>query len=137
MGIFGGIFGGGGSDTDAPEVTIVSPTPGVAPGEPGGFPLDYRLAKATPIVIDVVDTAPGNRLINVVFQQAASSTTDAIEEVIYRRGSFRGGYIAGSAQQTITDGVRLTCVRAAGWPGSDAPAWTITVDAIDENGNLT
>ncbi len=126
-----------GGDSSAPDVSIVSPDLAVAPGEAGGFPADYRAAAVTPIVLEIVDSAPGNRIVTIVFQQEASATTHKLEEVIYRRGAFRGGYIAGSWQEAITDGVRLHCVRAEGWPGSDAPAWTLSVDAVDEDGNLT
>lgn len=112
----------------APTITVVSPTPGVAAGQPGGFPADPDAAAIVPIVLDVVDPNPGNRLVVVVARYLA---TDA-EEVVYRRGQFRGNYIAGSSQLAITSGVRLTCRRDGGWPGSP----TFEIDAVDADGNL-
>lgn len=137
MGYFGGYFGGGTADSTEPTVSIVSPTPGLEAGDPGGMPSNYAAAKTTPIVLEVTDADPGNRLIIVVFMQDAGGDLDhPIEEVVYRGGYFRGGYLAaGSWQESITDGVRLHCLRAEGWPGSDAPSWRFEVDAVDQAGN--
>jgi hypothetical protein len=119
------------ADVGAPSITVVSPTPGVTPGSPGGFPADVEAAAETAIVLDVVDSAPGNRLV-IVTARFVSSTGVLAEEVVYRRGQFRGNYIAGSTQAAIANGVRLTCKRDGGWPG--AP--TFAIDAVDQDGNL-
>jgi hypothetical protein len=125
---FGAYFGGGaGGDSTAPTVTIVSPTPGVAPGDAGGFPADAAAAALTPIVLEVTDADPGAALVVVT---ASYAGVDA-EEVVYRAGAFRGNYVSSSWQVAITDGVRLSCLRTGGWPG--AP--TFHIHAIDGDGN--
>src|SRR5436190_1486285 len=91
-----GWYGGGtgGVDSTPPAVSVISPLPGVAAGEPGGFPRNYNAAKDTPIVMEITDlTSP----IRYVMVAARFSDSDA-EEVIYRRGQFRGLYITGSTQ---------------------------------------
>lgn len=130
MSFFGdyiGTTGGTGIDSN-PVVTVVSPTPGVAPGDPGGFPADAAAAAATPIVIDITDATPGAQLVLV----SAHFIGSDVEEVVYRRGAFRGNYIAGSSQTLITDGWRLSCKRNGGWPGPPV----FSVDVVDADGNL-
>jgi hypothetical protein len=125
--------GGGGGDTTPPTIAIVSPTPGVAPGAPGGFPADLATARDTPIVLDVTDVTPGNRYICVVarFRGAVG------EEVVYRRGSFRGLYAGYSSSTAISNGTRLSVRRQGGWPGSNSlDDVTFEIDAVDAAGNL-
>lgn len=130
MSFFGDYFGvtGGSGVTSNPTVTVVSPTPGVSPGDPGGFPAAPAAAAETPIVLDVTDATPGFGLVVVT---ATFDDVDA-EEVVYLGGNFRGNYITGSSQVLIADGWRLSCRRDGGWPG--AP--TFRVRAMDVDGNL-
>jgi hypothetical protein len=127
LGNYLGSTGGTGIASD-PTISVVSPTPGVAPGDPGGFPASRSAAAATPIVIDVLDADPGTQLVVVTARFAGV----AAEEVVYRAGVFRGNYAAGSVQTAVADGVRLSCLRDGGWPG--AP--TFAVNAVDADGNL-
>lgn len=116
-----------GSDVTPPTITVVSPTPGVEPGQPGGFPADYDTAKDTPIVLEVTDLAPG------VAYVALLALTGGSEEVVYRRDAFRGLYATGSSLEVIAGGFRFTVRRVGGWPPGEI---TWDVDAIDGAGNL-
>lgn len=127
VGDYLGTTGGSGIASN-PVITIVSPTLGVAPGDAGGFPADATAAAATPIVIDITDATPGAQLVLVCARFVGSD----VEEVVYRRGNFRGNYIAGSSQSVITDGWRLSCKRDDGWPGIPV----FNVDVVDADGNL-
>jgi len=121
-------------DTTPPTITVVSPTPGVAPGSAGGFPADRAAAAATPIVVQITDTTPGNALVVVI----ATFLNPALVEAVYHRGAFLGPYAASSWQVSISNGIELHCVRTNGWPGGTATNGDIKfdVDAIDRAGNL-
>lgn len=124
---------GGGGDATAPTITIISPTPGTAPGDPGGFSLDWSVARMTPIVLEITDAAPGNRYQAIVCRYPGNPN----ELVVYRRGAFRGEWAALSSEAAITNGKRLTILPATGWPSSDALNDVVfEVDAIDSAGNL-
>lgn len=118
-------------DGTPPTIEVISPTPGVAPGQPGGFPLNKREAQATPIVLRITDLAPGLAYLCVTVR-----FTDGSEEVVYRRGQFRGPHIAGSTQSLSLDGTELTlsAKRRGGWP--DVRYLVFAVDAIDGVGNV-
>ncbi len=128
-------------DSTAPTITIVSPTPGVAIGEPGGFPRRYRDARETPIVLNITDTNPGIQFVVIIARfYADAEDTNPDEEVVYRRGQFRGKYVRGSEQEAITGGAQLTILRAGGWPSSrtgELAHIVFAVDALDSGGNLT
>lgn len=136
--IFGPIFGpdtGGGGppkDTTPPTIAIISPTPGVAPGDPGGFSADWETARNTPIVIRVTDAAPGNLYQCIVLKYAGAQD----ETVVWRRGAFRGSFAARSLVVTSTP-LELSVLPDNGWISSDAiNDITWDVDAIDADGNL-
>ena len=131
--IFGPTSGGAAKDTTAPTITIVSPTPGVAPGAPGGFSADWQTARMTPIVVDVTDVTPGIGYLCFVAKYPGWA-----EEInVYRRGAFRGSFLGLSNIAAIANGFRLTILPLTGWPSSDAlNDITFDVDAIDADGNL-
>lgn len=140
MSYLGGYLGGGGgsSDSDAPTITIVSPTPGVAPGQPGGFPRNRQEALVTPIVLRVSDAAPGIAYIEVAVrfygsQEELDADENGVEETIYRRGNFRGKHTSSSVEVDGTDLI-LTVFRAGGWTGRFIK---FSVDSLDSDGNLT
>lgn len=121
------------TDPNPPVITIVSPTPGVAPGAVGGFPLDWQSARMTPIVFTVTDLTPGVRYICVVVRYNGS----LVEETVYRRGQFRGNFAGTSAADPIANGLQFTVVPAGGWPSTDAlNDVNFDVDAVDAAGNL-
>lgn len=126
-------------DAVPPVVTIISPTPGVAPGAPGGFPRRRADAILTPIVLRVGDAAPGLAYLNVTvrfYGSAAELAADqnGVEEEVYRRGGFRGKHVHGSS--AVPDGADLvlTVMRQGGWLGRYIK---FAVDPIDGAGNLT
>ena len=125
--------GGGSGDTTPPTITVVSPTPGVAPGSPGGFSADWATARLTPIVLQITDVAPGNQ-----YQAIVCRYPGAVDElVVYRRGAFRGSFACTSSELAITNGKELHVLPVGGWPSSDALndiVWD--VDALDAAGNL-
>lgn len=133
--LIGNLLGNGGAADEVPPVlTVISPTPGVAAGAPGGFPADPTAAANTPIILRVTDVDPGNRYIVII-----ATLANGHEEVVYRRGAFRGGYVA-SIETAITYGVELTVSRAGGWPFNPSPSLGGTIvfvlDALDQAGNL-
>lgn len=114
--------GGGSGDTTPPTIVVVSPA------VPNGFSSDWLVARNTPVVLRVTDAVPGVEYITVTVFYSGTN-----EEVIYRRGSFRGEYVGLSTQTAIANGLELTVRRADGWlPGS----MTFSVDALDGDGNL-
>lgn len=126
-----------GGDVDPPTIAIVSPTPGVAPGDPGGFPADFATARETEIVVEITDAAP--LAYACVVATFAAGSTGAYEVVVYRRGAFRSGFAARSWEEAIAGGVRLHCLPDGSWPvGSAAELADVTfeIDALDSAGNL-
>lgn len=121
-------------DQHLPVVTIISPTPGVSPGQPGGFPASPVAAATTPIVLQV----HGFALDLLYMCLSVRLLNGSIEEVVYRRGTFRGVYAALSTQFGIELGVELTVRRTGGWPPGTGNAGDIVfaVDPIDTAGNL-
>lgn len=101
---------------DPPAISIVSPTPGVAPGDPGGFPADFESAIHTPIVIEV--SAAGGLALVVVVVRFKDETQ--IERCIYRRGAFRRGFAAASFEEIDGDILRLHVIPDSSWPASTA-----------------
>lgn len=123
------IPGGGGGDVTAPTIAIISPTPGVAPGAPGGFSADEATALQTPIVIRITD-AGGNRYQSIVMVRGGSET------VVYRRGAFRGEFVARSFVVTSTP-LELSILPSAGWASMPSlNSVSFEVDAVDTSGNL-
>jgi len=119
-------------DGNPPIITIVSPAPGVSPGDPGGFPLDWAAARMTPVVVRITDIDPGRHYECVVARYAGRPD----ELVVYRRGAFRGLF-TGSGQATITNGIELTILPVGGWFSSDVlDDLVLELDAVDSAGNL-
>lgn len=107
-------LGPGGGNMVPPEVTVVSPADG------------DDISVDTPVVVDVTDDQGAFS----VMVLRASFAGQAIEEVIYRDGSFASNY-GSSAQDAVVNGVRFTLVRTSGWPGSP----TFDADVVDTSGN--
>lgn len=130
-------------DNVPPMVVVISPTPGVPPGDPGGFPRSISEAKNTPIVLKVEDPMPGVRYI-VIIARFYVDVEDAAptEEVVFRRGQFRGKYVKNSFWVPTIDGIQLSVRRTGGWPASvvgtatSKPYIVFAVDALDADGNL-
>lgn len=110
-----------------PVVTIVSPTPGVAPGAPGGFSVDWQTARMTPIVVDITGST---------YQCAVLQYPGAVNEAtIYRDGAFRGEFAALSWSEIFGGALRLHVLPATGWASSDVlNDVQITIDALDATG---
>lgn len=128
-----------GGNTVPPTITFISPTPGVAPGAVGGFPADPTAAKNTPIVIQVADAAPGVKYACVVIKYIDANNVQ-IEETVYRRGTFRGRYVAGSKAETVGSALQLTIKREGGWLELiKGPSKQIEffADVLDSAGNLS
>lgn len=119
-------------DAAPPTITIVTPTPGVAPGQPGGFPLNRQDAIATPIVLQIDDVSPGVEYVCVAVT-ITLDTGESWEETIYRRGAFRGRHAKSSRLSQTGTQMTLTVYRDGGWLGKYLK---FGVDAIDNVGNL-
>jgi hypothetical protein len=120
-------------DVASPTITIVSPTPDVTPGDAGGFPSDWETARMTPIIARITDAAPGNLYQCVVARWPWS--TDEI--VVYRRGQFRGQFVALSTATIVGSNLDLSILPAGGWPASDVLTdLTLELDVVDGAGNL-
>ena len=124
--------GSGGGDVTPPTVTIISPTPGVAPGEAGGFPLDPTAARATPIVLRVTDAVGLAALaISQVYRDAAGDA--ASMAVVYWRGAYVEPYY-GDVVATGDTQLDLTVNHRAGWPMGGALEFDIL--PVDKSGNV-
>lgn len=133
------------SDTTAPELIVVSPTPGATPGSVGGFPASRAVADLTPVVLKIYDVNPGLRYACVTLPAdpvLVDGVTVTPEEVVYRRGQFRGRFVAGSTQRTYheeieeedTVVVELSIRRLGGWPRTPA-SLIFSLDMVDQSGN--
>lgn len=125
-------------DAVAPSVVLISPL-AVPAGQPGGFPREYDQAKLVPVVLQVLDLNPGLQYAIVVVRFPGSDDTET-EEVVYRRGQFRGRYRALSTQADIANGVQLNIRRDGGWPANIntnlVSRLVFDIDATDKAGNL-
>jgi hypothetical protein len=126
-----GYLAGAITDLAPPVITILSPTPGVAPGAPGGFPVDWVTARNTPIVLQVIDATPGGLAYLAIVARFGSG---AQEQTVYRRGAFRGDYAALSIATSLPSGVLLQVRNINGWPPGGV---TFAIDPVDKVGNLT
>jgi hypothetical protein len=119
------------SDTDAPTIVAISPTPGIAPGQPGGFPADPDLARVTPIIIELAD-ANGLAYIGVFARFGGS---DGPRTPIFRRGAYEAGYsIFSSIEIVDEETTRLHVLADAGWQTTEIE---FVVDAVDNGGNVS
>jgi hypothetical protein len=117
-------------DTTAPTALIISPA---------AFSREYNVAKDTPVVLQVLDLAPGLQYAIVLVRFLGSDDSET-EEVVYRRGQFRGRYRALSTQAVVANGVQLNVRRDGGWPANidtnRVSYLVFDVDATDKVGNL-
>lgn len=140
MGYDGYYLGGPDSNGGAgPTITVVSPTPGVAPGLPGGFPKSFAQAKDTEIVLQVTDPAGLADVVVLATFLNYPTPGNQIVEAVFRRGAFLGNYLTLSYQVAIVDGVELHCRRVDGWPVGTGTLGDVkfSVDAIDDAGAIT
>jgi hypothetical protein len=121
----------GAPDVASPTITVISPTPGADPGDPGGFPAEYAEAKDTPIVLELQD-AGGAIAYVAVFARFGG----AAERVpIFRRGAFEPGYsLHSSIEEIDEETVRLHVRADNGWHSTSI---AFDVDVIDTGGNVT
>jgi hypothetical protein len=125
-----GMIGAGATaDGTAPTITNMTPSPSVAPGEPGGFPADFHTARTTPIEFDVTDTTPGLALI--ILWCKFSNRTDTL--VVYDGVNLLWPFDL-STIAPISDGYHFSILPRGGWP----PDCTISfhVRSIDQAGNI-
>lgn len=129
---------GGGADIVAPTVAVVSPTPGVAPGAPGGFPLAFAVAKVTPIVLQFSDASGVAAAIVTATYRDYPTRGHQVTEVVYNRGQFVSNYIALSSQLVSSGLTTLTCARDSGWPVGTGVAGDIVfgLEVVDTAGNV-
>jgi hypothetical protein len=140
-----GVAAGGSSDESSPVVEMISPIPGAAPGSPGGFPADPTEAARTAVILRIYDFTPGVQYacVCVVIPEEIDGSLVDREDVVYRRGQFRGPYLQRSTQRVYTQSidsadagvVELTIRRTGGWPTIENLRFR--VDALDADGNLT
>lgn len=129
--------GGGIVDPTAPEFEAYSPDVDTAPGDPGGFPASFAAATTTPIVIRGTDTGTG-----IQYAAIVRHFPDGREEVVYRRGAFRGRYAALSTFGAVGNLLTWTIRCDGGWIGDDftipdsLPRVRMSADGIDGAGNL-
>jgi hypothetical protein len=121
------------SDAVAPTITSIVPTPGIQPGEAGGFPADWREARETPITLHVGDAAPGLRFVGLWGQIIPGE--DRPTFVIHDGNSFLWPFDSDVAARVVAgDGYDYTILPRGGWPKGSDP--TFTVKAIDQAGNM-
>lgn len=113
--------GGGAPDTTPPVVTVISPTPGLIPG-------NIRQAANTPLVIDVTDIAPGVAFLRVRIRYALLG----MQCTLHNGTTFELGYQQNSTKVVIPNGFRFTLLPDDGW----LSGFTLEVDAIDGAGNI-
>ncbi len=121
------ISGGSGN----PIITAVSPTPGVSPGEAGGFPSGRKSAITTPIVITIEDADPGLNYVLVTLRTFQDDNTNGHTElVVYSNGTFKEPF----GDSTQSGGLTLTILRDDGWTGLFLE---LNVYAVDGAGNTS
>lgn len=108
-------------DSTAPVIQNVTPTPGLIPGT-------RAQAAVTPIEFDVIDLAPGLRLVAVSIKFANEEDT----AVVHDGTRFLGRYASLSTRTSITNGYHYSMLRAGGWSGN----FQLWAYAIDQAGNL-
>lgn len=111
------------SPTSPASLVSISPTPGAAPGDPGGFPAAPVLAATTPVQIVISNAVPNLAEILVTF------TVDGDEEIAYYAGLARGRYAAKSIQFVSGAQVTLNLARDLGW-SQTAGSMLVTVEGV-------
>lgn len=103
-------------------ITFISPTPGVAAGAPGGFPLSWSAARDTPIIVEI--TATTNELVKLDTKGVASPA----DRVICRDGVIVGDWATRSVKTAISGGYRLSILPVDGWKADELRSLTLTID---------
>lgn len=107
--------GGGGGAVGELNVQVISPTPGVEAGDPGGFPKNSHAADNTPVIVQISgETSSLSRRSYLIVQVQGGW------EAVYWGENFVEPYISGSTQRSFTDAdltiLELSIRRDAGWP---------------------
>ena len=123
-----------GGDESPPVISNMTPTPETPPGDPGGFPGDWAAARSTPLEFDLVDEAPGLRMVTLHVRFVLPGDEDEPTFTVYRDGEFQEGF-ASSEVTAIPGGLHFVIRCDDGWP----PGATVEfdVDAVDAAGNAT
>jgi hypothetical protein len=125
-----GMIGGSSSDSTDPVISNMTPTPGVAPGDPGGFSADYATAKWTPIEFDLTDVMPGLATFSIWCELPGED--DVL--LVHDGANFRGRWAARSSIVAIANGYHLSVLPSRGWPPGEIPDFTVR--AVDAAGNV-
>lgn len=127
-------------DDTKPVLAIISPTPGVQPGQPGGFPLDALQARFTPIVLTITDPEAFSLIALMAFFPDNDDEPDVITVFDGVLNAFQGRFQGGrSTVEVIANGFRFVVCPANGWPTTEDGAVrdiSFRVRAVDSNGNL-
>jgi hypothetical protein len=124
------IGGGAAADVTDPVISNMTPTPGVDPGDPGGFPASYAEAKWTPIEFDLTDVTPGLATFTVWCQFPGDD--DVI--LVHDGANYRGRFAARSEINAIANGYHLSVLPSSGWIPGVIPDFTVR--AVDAAGNV-
>lgn len=128
------------TDTTPPSISGVTPTPGVAPGAPGGFPSDPTAARTTPIGFDVVDLAPGIATVIILARFNDPAGTALPTFVVHNGARFLPPFDAASSRAgDAMAGYHFSIIPSTGWPidAVSQPSIHLDVIAIDSAGNIT
>jgi hypothetical protein len=102
------------------------------------MPIDYTLAKDTPIVVDVTNSSGAASL---AYIQIMALYLDGTFEVVVRNGSFVNAYQKFSTFDNLSLGYEYSIRRTIGWPGQVGNGGNLAVgllvDVVDGGGNLT
>lgn len=128
MGFFGAYFGadpgGGGGGDPPPVITLVSPS------SPSGFSATYTTARATPVVIDIVDTTNDIGYIAVLARLPGEAYHLVVQGDI--TADYEAEYDSASTVTAITDGMRLSILPDGKWPPG---ALSLLVIAVGDTGS--
>lgn len=121
-------------DEDPPTITGISPSPSVAPGQPGGFSLNAAVANETPVAFTVGDSAPGLRVVIVTCKLIDSAGRSAGTFVVHDGTTFLDPFRRRSTRVVDGNDLEFSVLHDDGWVG--AASFTFGVHAVDQAGNL-
>lgn len=127
FGSYLGAAGGGGADGTPPEVDVITPDAGEAPGSPGAMPSDFNVATNTAIVIDLTDND------TLAYTAVHHRQSDGSLKCVWRRGAFQIGYKNSTKEEISGVVLRLYVRRDEGWEPGPVE---LLPDIVDAGGNL-
>lgn len=116
-------WGADSESIDGPQITIVSPAPGLIPGT-------FAQASNTPLIFDVTDITPDLQIVLLWISFDAGANADMVHD----DAGFFAKYASGSSRVAITNGYRYTIYRDGGWPAALTDL-RLTVRPFDATGN--